>query len=156
MRWNRRRRSILGCGHRWLQPHRRRQRVVHIIVKLIVISIVFSSFNNVDLLRSMSANCCMPRHKGWGTMAAVGRRRPPWLAGAFCLAFLASFYLGTSRVRCQPTPYPTNNQPLIHPIISVNNRRMRTFQVAIFCTCLVGRTPVLYGCIIPPSWGGRR
>ena len=49
------------------------QHFVHIIVKLIVISIVFSSFNNVDLLRSMSANCCMPRHRGWGTMATVGR-----------------------------------------------------------------------------------
>ncbi len=32
----------------------------------------FSSFNDVDLLRSMSADCCMPRRQEWGTMAAVG------------------------------------------------------------------------------------
>jgi hypothetical protein len=55
-----RRWPIHGCGHRRLQPHHRRRRVVRIIFKLIVISIVFSSFNNVDLLCSMSANCCMP------------------------------------------------------------------------------------------------
>jgi hypothetical protein len=40
----------------------------------------FSSFNNVDLLRSMLADCCMPRRQEWGIMAAVGGRRPPWLA----------------------------------------------------------------------------
>jgi hypothetical protein len=61
-----------GCGHHRLQPHHRRRRVVHIIFKLIVISIVFSSFNNVDLFCSMSANCCMPWRRGWGAMAAVG------------------------------------------------------------------------------------
>jgi hypothetical protein len=30
----------------------------------------FSGFNDVDLLHSMSADCCMPRHQEWGTMAA--------------------------------------------------------------------------------------
>jgi len=95
LRWNYRRRPIRGCGHCRLQPHRHRQRIVHIIAKLIERSIVFSSFNNVDLLRSMSANCCMPRRRGWGimaavgqrprTMAAVGRRPPPWLAGVCIL-----------------------------------------------------------------------
>ena len=128
-----------GCGHCRLQPHRRSWRIVHIIFKLIVISIVFSSFNNVDLLSSISANCCMPRRRGWGAMAAVGRQRPPWLDVACILPSISLLYLGTSCVRCPPTPYPTNNQPPIHPIISVNNRQMRTFQVAILCTCMVGR-----------------
>ncbi len=45
----------------------------------------FSSFNNVDLLRSMSADCCMHQRWGWGTMAAVGWWRLPWLAGACIL-----------------------------------------------------------------------
>ena len=48
----------------------------------------FSSFNNVDLFCSMSADCCMPWFWGWGTMAAVGQRqrRPPWSAGACILS----------------------------------------------------------------------
>jgi hypothetical protein len=44
---------------------------------------IFSSFNDVDLLRSMSADCCMPQRQEWGTMAAVGGLRPPWLACAY-------------------------------------------------------------------------
>jgi hypothetical protein len=36
-----------------------------------------SSFNNVDLLSSMSADCCMPRRQEWGTMAVVGGQWPP-------------------------------------------------------------------------------
>jgi hypothetical protein len=81
-------------GH--LQSHCCYWRVVHILVKLIVISVVLSSFNNADLFRSMSADCCMHCCRGWGTMAAVGR---------------PSLYLGTSRGRWPPTPQPTNNQP---------------------------------------------
>jgi hypothetical protein len=49
----------------------------HIIVMLLVINILFSSFNDVDLLRSMLADCCMPQRQEWGTMAAVGGRWPP-------------------------------------------------------------------------------
>jgi len=41
LRRNHRRWPIRGCGHHRLQLHRRHQRVVHIIVKLIVIIIVF-------------------------------------------------------------------------------------------------------------------
>ncbi len=78
-----------------------------------------------------------------------------WPVHVFCLAF-ASFYLGTLRVRCPPTPHPTTNQPPIHPIISVNNRRMRTFQVAILCACMARRRMCCYGCTIAPSWGERR
>ena len=37
----------------------------------------FSSFINVNPLHSMSADCCMPWHQGWGTMVAVGRQRLP-------------------------------------------------------------------------------
>jgi len=105
-----------------------------------VISIVISSFNN-------ALTCCVAC---WLIVVCLGTGggapwRPwddggchGWPVHVFCLA-LASFYLGTSRVRCPPTPYPTNNQPPIHPIISVNNRQMRMFQVAILCTCMVGR-----------------
>ncbi len=64
--------------------------------------------------------------------------RHDWPVHVFWPA-LASFHLGTSCVRCPPAPYPTNNQPPIHPIISVNNRRMRTFQVAILCPWMVER-----------------
>jgi hypothetical protein len=37
-----------------------------------------------------------------------------------------------------PTPSPINNQPPIHPIISMNNWWMRVFQVAILRACLLG------------------
>jgi len=40
--------------------------------------IVFSSFNDTNLLHSMLADCCMLKRREWGFMAAVGRRRPPW------------------------------------------------------------------------------
>ncbi len=30
---------------------------------------------------NMLADCQMRRRREWGTMAAVGRRRPPWLMG---------------------------------------------------------------------------
>jgi hypothetical protein len=52
---------------------------------------------------------------------------------------LASFYLDTLCVRCPPTQYPTNNQPPSWLNNSINNRRMRTFYVAIVCACIVGR-----------------
>jgi hypothetical protein len=60
--------------------HRRCQHDMHIIVILILINVFFSSFNDMDLLRSMLADCCMPWRQEWGTMAAVGGLRPPWLA----------------------------------------------------------------------------
>ena len=59
--------------------------VMHIIVKLIVIRIVFNSFNGIDPLRSLLADCCMPRCRGWGTMAAVGQWQLTWSAGACIL-----------------------------------------------------------------------
>ncbi len=88
LHWNHRKRSIRGCWHCRLQTHCQRQWVVHIIVKRIVISILFSRFNNVYLLRSMMADCGMPWHQEWGTMVAVGGWRPPWLA---CVCISPSF-----------------------------------------------------------------
>ena len=132
MRRNCRRWPILGCGHRCLQLTALSSLTLHAHNSQINSNkYCFFNFNNVDLLRSMSADCCMPRCWGWGTMVAVGRRWPPWpwLAGACIFLALASFHLGTSHVRCPPTPNPTNNQPTIHPIISVNNRRMMMFQL---------------------------
>ena len=40
--------------------------------------ITSSSFNDIDLLHIMLIDCCVRRRRGRGTMAAVGRRRPPW------------------------------------------------------------------------------
>jgi len=54
----------------------------------------------------------MRRRWEWGTVAAVGRRRPPWLG---CI-FLPSFHLGTSRVTPKTTLKPTQNQPMSHLI----------------------------------------
>ncbi len=59
----------------------------------------------------------------------MGWWRLPWLVGASFNLVLASFHLDTLHVRCPLTPCPTNNQPPIHPIISVNKMRMRTFYV---------------------------
>jgi hypothetical protein len=55
------------------------QHNVHVIVILLLI-FFYSSFNNVDLLRSMLADCCVPWRQEWGTMAAVGGRQPQLLA----------------------------------------------------------------------------
>jgi hypothetical protein len=63
----------------------------------------------------------------------------PWHVCLFYLP-LVSFYLGTSCVRCPPTQYPTNNQPPSHLNISINNRQMRKFYVAILLHG--GQTPV--------------
>ena len=73
---------------------------------------IFFRFNNIDLSRSMLADCCVPQCREWGTVAAVRRRRPPWSG---CV-FLPSFHLGTSRVTPKTTPKPTQNQPLSHLI----------------------------------------
>jgi hypothetical protein len=39
---------------------------------------IFSRFDNVNLFRSMLADCSVPRRREWGHKAGVGRRRPPW------------------------------------------------------------------------------
>ena len=48
---------------------------------------IFSRFNNIDLLQIMLADCCVPQWWEWGTVAAVGRRWPPWSGCVFYLAF---------------------------------------------------------------------
>jgi hypothetical protein len=40
--------------------------------------IIFSSFNYVALLHSTLANVSMCPRRGWGTVAAMLQRRPPW------------------------------------------------------------------------------
>ncbi len=118
-------------------PHRCCWQDMHIIVILLVF---FCSFIDVDLLRSMSADCCMPRHQEWGTMAWR-----PWEGAAamvgMCVFYLAlaSFNVGTLCVRCPLTQYPTNNQPPSHLNIYINNTKMRTFYEAILCACIVSR-----------------
>jgi hypothetical protein len=42
----------------------------------------FFNSNNLDLLHSMLADCCLPQHLGGGTMVAMGGWWPPWLVGA--------------------------------------------------------------------------
>ena len=73
---------------------------------------IFSRFNDIDLSHGMLADCCMRRRREWGTVAAVGQRRRPWLG---CI-FLPSFHLGTSRVTPKTTLKPTQNQPMSHLI----------------------------------------
>ncbi len=71
-------------------PHRCRSQNMHIIVIFLVINIyIFSSCNNVDLLCSMSTDCCMPRHQEWGTMAAMGGQQPPAAMVGMCVFCLA-------------------------------------------------------------------
>jgi hypothetical protein len=36
------------------------------------------------------------------------------------------------------TPIPTNNQPHIHPTISINNMRMMVYSVTIHPACMLG------------------
>ena len=51
--------------------------VVPIVVIKIVITIFFSSFNDVALSNSMFVDCCMLCCRECGLIAAVGCRRPP-------------------------------------------------------------------------------
>ena len=75
--------------------------------KYIVKTIIFSSFNNIELLRSMLANCCMWRCRGEGTMAAIGQWNPPWLG---CV-FIPSFCLANC---VSDVPPPQNHQKPNH------------------------------------------
>ncbi len=117
---NHRRQPMCSCGHCCLQPQCCHCCIVHImLVKLIVINI-FSSFDSIDLMCSMLADCCLPWRQEWGIMAR------PWGGGSHhgppvqvFYPALASSHLGTTCVRCPPTPCPTNNQPTTHPVISV-------------------------------------
>ena len=85
------------------------------IVKLIVIRIVFSSFNNVDMCHNMSAGCCMP----WSGAGAPWR---PWDKGGCHGQPVHVFYLALASFHCMSgVRHPTTNQqPTTNPpIISV-------------------------------------
>ncbi len=100
----------------------------------LVQTIIFSSFNDIDLLRSILANCCMGWCREKGTMAAVEQGRPPWLG----YVFLPSFRLANC-VSDVPNPKTTQKPTTVPPHISVNNGQMGTCQVPILCACTVGR-----------------
>jgi hypothetical protein len=101
----------------------------------------------------MLASCCMPWRREWCTMEAVGQRRPPWFIGGGLCA-LPSFHLGKACSE-SPTTSPTNNQPPIHPIISMNNWWMRAFKVAILRACLLG-SHLCHGIFFPHHLGASR
>ncbi len=98
--------------------------------------IITFSFNYITLLLMMSADYCMPRHREWCTMEAVGRRRPPWFirGGLFVLPIFhlckACSNVADPKSNQHPTTYPPN---YLH-----ENWRMRMFQVAILRACLLG------------------
>jgi hypothetical protein len=57
----------------------------------------FFNSNDVDLRRSMSADCCMPQLLGGGIMVAMEGQQPPWSVSATsltCLLYclMATFY----------------------------------------------------------------
>ncbi len=70
--------------------------------KCIVKAMIFSSFNDIDLLHNMLANCWMGQCRGEGTMVAIGQWWPPWLG---CV-FFASFRLAN---RMSDVPQPQNH-----------------------------------------------
>jgi hypothetical protein len=88
----------------WLSA--RSQSVVRMAIKILKMKI-YSRFKGTDLSRSMLANFVMPQRRDRGTMAAMGRRRLPWLG---CI-FLPSFRLA-NRVSevCQSQNQQKNNQ----------------------------------------------
>jgi hypothetical protein len=45
----------------------------------VFIVIIFSSFNYLAWLHSTLANVSTPWRRGWGTMAAMVQRQPPWI-----------------------------------------------------------------------------
>ena len=55
------------------------------------------NFNGTVLLLNMLDDCHMRQHREWGTMAAVGRRRPAWSFVQFFLA-LASIFLAKTHI----------------------------------------------------------
>ncbi len=71
-------------------------------------------FNCITLLHMLLADCCMPWHREWCTMEAVGWRQLPWfIGGGLCV--LPSFHLGKAcsdvsspKSDQQPTTYPHN------------------------------------------------
>jgi hypothetical protein len=80
--------------------------------------IINFSFNHITLLLIMSADYCMPQHREWCTMEAVGGRQPPWsIGGGLCV--LPSFHLGKA---CSDVSDPkSNQQPTTYPSASAHS-----------------------------------
>ena len=118
------------------------------MVELILITITKPSFNDTNLLCSMLADCHLPWCWEWGTISAVGWRRPPW---SWCI-FLPSFHLANcmSGVR-----QPQNQQKPNH--CPTKYLRQYLADGDILCThplCIHGRKmPEPYGYTALPSWG---
>ncbi len=116
------------------------------MVKFILITITKPSLDDTNLLCNMLADCCLPRRREWGTIAAVGWQPPPWLGCIFLPSFhLANCMSGVCRPQNQQKPNhcPTKylHQYLaewdilsIHPL-RIHGRKM----------------PVPYGYTAPPS-----
>jgi hypothetical protein len=63
------------------------------------------SFNDINLLHSMLADCRLPRRREWGAIAVVGWRRSPWSGCIFLFSFrLANRMSGVRRPRNQQKP----------------------------------------------------
>ena len=56
-----------------------------------VITMIFFSFNDIDLSRNMGVDSHMQWRREWGPMAALGRLWPPWLMGNVYASF--SYYV---------------------------------------------------------------
>jgi hypothetical protein len=80
--------------------------VTRMAIKILIMNI-YSRFQDTDLSRSMLANFVMPQRRVRGTMAAMGRRRPPWSG---CI-FLPSFRLA---YRVSEVFQPKNQQKPNH------------------------------------------
>ena len=78
------------------------------MVKLILMTITKPSFNDINLMRSMWAAYGMSRRRGGVTIAAAGRRRPPWSG---CI-FLPSFRLANCVSDVRPPKTQQKYQPM--------------------------------------------
>jgi hypothetical protein len=61
------------------------------LIGVILLMVIFCSFCYVALLHSTLDNVSMPWSWGWGTMAAAGQRRSPWLEYSFCALALKTY-----------------------------------------------------------------
>ncbi len=106
------------------------------------------SFNDINLLRSMLADCHLPRRREWGAIAAAGWRRPPWSG---CI-FLPSFHLANcmSGVR-----RPQNQQKPNHCPTKYLHQYLAKWDVwSTHPMRIHGRKkPVSYGYAALSSWG---
>jgi len=73
-------------------------------IKMLIMKIYFR-FKGTDLSRIMLAYFVMPQHRDRSAMAAMGRRRPPWLGYIFLPSFrLANGVSAVSQPKNQQKP----------------------------------------------------